>query len=165
MTEKLQSVSHLQDERLDQALRAIVGASGKLIRPAVAVTVTKMYAADPTRSTALAASVEMLHTATLVHDDMIDGANQRRGNPTLHTILNPASAVLLGDFLFAQAAEWAAQTESVRILHIFAAALMDLVGGELRQMWAKRDLRRSEQNYYDRIYGKTAALFAAACEG
>lgn len=106
----------------------------------------------------------MLHTATLVHDDMIDDAVRRRGLPTLHTLLNPASAVLLGDYLFAQAAAWAAETDNVRVVNIFATTLMTIVEGELRQMWAKRDLRRSEENYYARIHGKTAALFAAASE-
>jgi geranylgeranyl pyrophosphate synthase len=106
----------------------------------------------------------MLHTATLVHDDMIDNAARRRGNPTLHTLLNPTSAVLLGDYLFAQAAAWAAGTDSIRVVRIFSETLMTIVRGELRQMWAQFHLERAIEDYYARIYGKTAALFAAACE-
>lgn len=161
---KLRSVADIEDQLLDETLATVVSAGGKLIRPALAITATNIYGADYDKTISLAASVEMLHTATLVHDDMIDDAARRRGLPTLHTLLNPASAVLLGDFLFAQAAVWAAETDNVRVVNIFAATLMTIVEGELRQMWARRDLRRSEENYYQRIHGKTAALFAAACE-
>jgi len=164
VVDKLRSAADIEDQLLDEALAMVVAAGGKLIRPALAITATNIYGADHAKTISLAASVEMLHTATLVHDDMIDDAARRRGMPTLHTLLNPASAVLLGDYLFAQAAAWAAETDNVRVVNIFAATLMTIVEGELRQMWAKRNLQRSEENYYERIHGKTAALFAAACE-
>lgn len=160
----MRSVAGIEDQLLDEALAMVVSAGGKLIRPALAITSTNIYGADHDKIISLAAAVEMLHTATLVHDDMIDDAARRRGRPTLHTLLNPASAVLLGDYLFAQAAVWAAETDSVRVVNIFSNTLMTIVEGELRQMWAKRDFWRSQENYYERIYGKTAALFATACE-
>ncbi|HEX8681626.1 MAG TPA: polyprenyl synthetase family protein [Ardenticatenaceae bacterium] len=154
----------IEGELLDEALAHVVAVGGKLVRPALTITAANIFRPTDDKLISLAASVEMLHTATLVHDDLIDDAARRRGNPTLHTLLNPASAVLLGDYLFAQAAGWAADTENIRVVHIFAEGLMTLVEGELRQMWAKFDLNRANEDYYRRIYGKTAALFAAACE-
>lgn len=153
-------------ELLDAALAHVVATGGKLVRPALAIAATRLVGGpvDEHKMISLAASVEMLHTATLVHDDMIDQAAKRRGNPTLHTLLNPASAVLLGDYLFAQAAEWAAETNNVRVVRIFADTLMIIVSGELRQMWAQWDWARAREDYMNRIFGKTAALFAAACE-
>ena len=82
----------------------------------------------------------------------------------MHTLLNPASAVLLGDYLFAQAAAWATETDNVRVVRIFAQTLMTIVNGELRQMWAKWDWNRAIEDYFNRIHGKTAALFSASCE-
>lgn len=163
--DKMRAAANIELELLDEALAHVVAVGGKLIRPALNITAANIYQPTDKRLISLAASVEMLHTATLVHDDLIDDAVRRRSHPTLHTLLNPASAVLLGDYLFAQAAAWAAETESIRIVHIFAETLMTIVHGELRQMWAKFDLDRANDDYYRRIYGKTAVLFAAACEG
>ncbi len=166
VVEKMRRAARVDLELLDTALAHVVASGGKLVRPALAIVTARLAgeAADYEKMISLAASVEMLHTATLVHDDMIDQAAKRRGNPTLHTILNPASAVLLGDYLFAQAAEWAAETDNVRVVRIFADTLMIIVSGELRQMWAQWDWNRAREDYMNRIFGKTAALFAAACE-
>ncbi len=163
---KMRHAARVNLELLDSALAHVVASGGKLVRPALAIAATRLAAGNVeySKMISLAASVEMLHTATLVHDDMIDQAARRRGNPTLHTVLNPASAVLLGDYLFAQAAEWAAETDNVRVVHIFAETLMIIVSGELRQMWAQWDWQRAREDYMNRIFGKTAALFAAACE-
>lgn len=161
---KMRAAAQVELSTLDEALAYVVAQGGKLIRPALAVTTANIYRPTDERVIALAASVEMLHTATLVHDDMIDDSTRRRGQPTLHTLLNPESAVLLGDYLFAQAASWAAETDSVRVVRIFSETLMTIVAGELRQMWAQFDLTRAADDYFARIHGKTAALFAAACE-
>jgi geranylgeranyl pyrophosphate synthase len=161
---KMRAAARVDMEMLDEALAYVVAVGGKMVRPALAVTVANLYRPTDDKVISLAASVEMLHTATLVHDDMIDSSARRRGNPTLHTVLDAGSAVLLGDFLFAQAAAWAAQTDNLRVVHIFSETLMTIVGGELRQMWAQFALDRANDDYFHRIYGKTAALFAAACE-
>ncbi|MDQ4078271.1 MAG: polyprenyl synthetase family protein [Chloroflexota bacterium] len=161
---KMRRAAIVEVELLDEALAHVVAVGGKLIRPALAISSACIYRQPDDKVISLAASVEMLHTATLVHDDMIDDAARRRGNPTLHTLLNPTSAVLLGDYLFAQAAAWAAETDSIRVVRIFSETLMTIVQGELRQMWAQFDLERAAEDYQARIYGKTAALFAAACE-
>ncbi|MDQ7030522.1 MAG: polyprenyl synthetase family protein [Ardenticatenia bacterium] len=98
---KMRHAARVNLELLDTALAHVVASGGKLVRPALAIAATRLAAGEIEypKMISLAASVEMLHTATLVHDDMIDQAARRRGNPTLHTVLNPASAVLLGDYL------------------------------------------------------------------
>lgn len=164
VVDKMRAAAKIELKLLDEALAYVVAVGGKLIRPALAIIVSNIYRPTNDKVTLLAASVEMLHTATLVHDDMIDQSSLRRGNPTLHTLLNPGSAVLLGDYLFAQAAAWAAETDNIRVVRIFSETLMTIVGGELRQMWAKFNLDRANEDYFARIYGKTAALFAGACE-
>ncbi|MCB0077807.1 MAG: polyprenyl synthetase family protein [Anaerolineales bacterium] len=162
--DKMRSAATVDLEVLEEALAYVIAVGGKLIRPSLALLTSTMGRPVDEKTISLAASLEMLHTATLVHDDMIDNAALRRGNPTLHKMLDPASAVLLGDLLFAQAAKWAADTGNVRVVQIFAESLMAIVHGELRQRWAQFYVDRAAENYFDRIYGKTAALFAASCE-
>jgi geranylgeranyl pyrophosphate synthase len=106
----------------------------------------------------LGASVELLHTATLVHDDLIDGALLRRGMPTLNARWSPAATVLTGDFLFARAAKLAAETDYLPLMKLFADTLAIIVNGELTQMFSARGVI-DRDNYYQRIYAKTASLF------
>ena len=116
---------------------------------------------------ALAAAVETLHTATLVHDDLIDNALLRRGNPTLNAMWTSAATVLTGDYLFARAAAFAAETESVRVISIFAQTLMTICSGELNQIFGSdggQPTATAREYYYQRIYSKTASLFAASAE-
>jgi geranylgeranyl pyrophosphate synthase len=106
----------------------------------------------------------MLHTATLVHDDIIDGALVRRGNPTLNATWSPGATILTGDYLFARAADLAAQTDSVTVMRLFAKALMTICNGELRQLFNARRLLVDRDDYYRRIYAKTGSLFVLAAE-
>ena len=106
----------------------------------------------------LGAAVELLHTATLVHDDLIDGALLRRGMPTLNARWSPPATVLTGDFLFARAAKLAAETDHLALMNLFAETLATIVNGELTQMFSSRGLI-NRNNYYERIYAKTASLF------
>jgi geranylgeranyl pyrophosphate synthase len=125
--------------------------------------VSHIYPSELERIVALAAAVELLHTATLVHDDLIDGALLRRGNPTLNAVWTPSATVLTGDYLFARAADLAAQTDHVRVMRLFANTLMVICSGEINQMFDEQ-VGVDRQQYYDRIYAKTAALFAVATE-
>jgi geranylgeranyl pyrophosphate synthase len=100
----------------------------------------------------------MLHTATLVHDDLIDGSILRRGMPTLNARWSPAATVLTGDFLFARAAKLAAETDHLPLMKLFAETLAIIVNGELTQLFTSRGLI-NRKNYYQRIYAKTASLF------
>ena len=103
----------------------------------------------------------MLHTATLVHDDLIDGALLRRGMPTLNARWSPAATILTGDYMFARAAKLAAETDTLPLMKLFAETLATIVNGELTQLFASRGVI-SRENYNKRIYAKTASLFEMA---
>lgn len=143
---------------LEVAYNHILSAGGKRVRPAVAILTGRLLGADRNRVNTLASAIELLHTATLVHDDLIDGASLRRGIATLNTQWSPAATVLTGDFVFARAAKLAAETDSVSVMHIFAETLSTIVNGELTQMFsAKGDI--DCEHYLSRIYAKTASMF------
>jgi geranylgeranyl pyrophosphate synthase len=140
------------------ALEHLLASGGKRVRPTVVLLVGNMLGADQDRLVTLGAAVELLHTATLVHDDLIDGSLLRRGMPTLNARWSPAATVLTGDFLFARAAKLAADTDHLPLMKLFAETLATIVNGELNQMFTSRGLI-SRENYYQRIYAKTASLF------
>ena len=143
---------------LRSALEHLLTAGGKRIRPTLGLLVGNMLGAPEEKLITLGASVELLHTATLVHDDLIDGALLRRGMPTLNARWSPAATVLTGDFLFARAAKLAAETDYLPLMKLFSETLATIVNGELTQMFSARGvIKRS--NYYERIYAKTASLF------
>lgn len=147
------------------AINLLLDSGGKRLRPALALLVSKLYTdADSSKVVSLAAAVEMLHSATLVHDDVIDGSLLRRGQATLNASWSQGATILAGDFVFARAAFFAAETDNIRVMKIFSQTLMTIVEGELRQMYALRNWSQPKDAYYERIYGKTAALFAAATE-
>lgn len=146
---------------LRSALEHLLSAGGKRIRPTLGLLVGNMLGAPEEKLITLGASVELLHTATLVHDDLIDGALLRRGMPTLNARWSPAATVLTGDFLFARAAKLAAETDYLPLMKLFAETLAIIVNGELTQMFSARGVI-DRDNYYQRIYSKTASLFEMA---
>jgi geranylgeranyl pyrophosphate synthase len=152
-----------QHPALISALEHLLTSGGKRVRPAVALLTAHLFGADPAQAVSLAAAIEMLHTATLVHDDLIDGSLLRRGLPTLNAQWTPGATVLTGDYLFARAAELASETGSVRVMGAFSRTLMVIVNGEINQMFVGRG-EASRQGYLRRIYAKTASLFAVAAE-
>ncbi len=152
----LQSNGHHPE--LGAALKHLLFSGGKRMRPAVALLTGGMLGAEKDRLITLGAAIEMLHTATLVHDDLIDGALLRRGIATLNAQWSPAATVLTGDFIFARAAKLAAETDSIRVMQLFSETLATIVNGELTQMFSSSDIA-SLDNYYQRIYAKTASLF------
>jgi geranylgeranyl pyrophosphate synthase len=143
---------------LRAALEHLLAAGGKRVRPTLGLLVGNMLGASPEKLITLGAAVELLHTATLVHDDLIDGALLRRGLPTLNARWSPPATVLTGDFLFARAAKLAAETDYLPLMKLFSETLAVIVNGELTQMFTSRGLI-SRDNYYKRIYAKTASLF------
>ncbi len=143
---------------LRAALEHLLAAGGKRIRPTLVLLVGGMLGAPHDKLITLGAAVEMLHTATLVHDDLIDGSLLRRGSPTLNARWSPAATVLTGDFLFARAAKLAADTDYLPLMKLFAETLAVIVNGELTQLFAARGVV-SRDNYTQRIYAKTASLF------
>ena len=170
---KMREPVHPEYPQLTVALQSLLGSGGKRLRPALALLAGSLYPADMDKLVSLAASVEMLHTATLVHDDLIDGALLRRGRTTLNAQWNTGATVLTGDYLFARAASLAAATNNVRVMSIFADTLMTICSGELRQIFDRHDLppldsqeawQKALDQYNRRIHAKTASLFAAATE-
>jgi len=142
---------------LGTALEHLLASGGKRIRPALGLLTAQMLGAPHDELITLAAAVELLHTATLVHDDLIDGALMRRGNPTLNARWSPPATVLTGDFIFARAAKLAADTKHLPLMKLYAETLAVIVNGEWTQLFTARGLT-SRENYYKRIYAKTASL-------
>ncbi|HSB91362.1 MAG TPA: polyprenyl synthetase family protein [Anaerolineales bacterium] len=150
--------------RLEGAIEHLLKSGGKRLRPTLVLLTGRMLSADRDSLVNLAASIEMLHTATLVHDDLIDGALVRRGLPTLNAQWTAGATVLTGDYVFARAAHLASQIGSLPLMEQFARTLMVIVQGEITQIF--RDGNPDpRQAYYDRIYAKTASLFEMATRG
>lgn len=161
VTAAIQEVSTLNNELLDGAVNMIVQGGGKRMRPAITLLIGRATQADDNHLIDVAASIELLHTATLVHDDLIDGAEERRGVQTLHSQLPLGITVLTGDFLFAQSAALAARANNVEIVKTFSDTLVAICRGEILQAQTRWQVT-SHDIYNERIYGKTAALFEAA---
>ncbi|GER80341.1 MAG: octaprenyl-diphosphate synthase [Anaerolineaceae bacterium] len=145
------------------ALDHLLSAGGKRIRPTLTLLVGGMLDGPPAQLVTLSAAAELLHTATLVHDDLIDGALLRRGAETLNARWSSAATVLTGDFLFARAAKLAADVNHLPLTRLFAETLAVIVNGELTQLFSARGVINRE-NYYQRIYAKTASMFEMAAQ-
>lgn len=143
---------------LKAALSVILTSGGKRIRPTLILLIGSMLNAQRELLIPLATSIELLHTATLVHDDLIDGSLLRRGIPTLNSKWSPAATVLTGDFIFASAANMATRTNSLEVMGIFSRTLMTIVNGEVNQLFTSH-CSTDVNDYYRRIYAKTASLF------
>ena len=137
---------------------------GKVLRPTLTLLSGKFYEYDMVSLLPMATASEMLHIATLVHDDAVDKADMRRGRETINKIWGLERAVILGDFLFASAGEYAADTNNLRIVRLFSKTLGTISHAELRQGFSAFRLVQSYEDYVERIAGKTAALFAMATE-
>ncbi len=159
--ERMRAQSKGHHSELGAALDHLLSSGGKRVRPAVILLTGGMLGAETDRLVTLAAAVELLHTATLVHDDLIDGSLMRRGIPTVNAQWSPAATVLTGDFIFARAAGLAADTRSVDVMKMFAETLSIIVNGEITQLFGSRGMANRE-DYYRRIHAKTASLFELA---
>ena len=149
---------------LGDILQAIVDAGGKRLRPILLLLSARAYIYDIEPLIPAAAGVEMLHTASLVHDDTIDMSQLRRGQPTLNSMFDSGTVILIGDYLFAQSAILAAETMNPRVVSVFASSLADICDGQLREVFTAHRLDQTRAEYERRIYGKTASLFAGAAE-
>lgn len=148
---------------LAAALELLISAGGKRIRPALTILTGKMLGAPQNCLLTLAAAIELLHTATLVHDDLIDGSLLRRGMPTLNSRWSPGATVLTGDFVFARAAKLAAETNSIPVMKLFSQTLTIIVDGEIDQLLSAR-CKPNRSSYTHRIYAKTASLFETSAQ-
>lgn len=153
-----------QHEAIHSAVDHLIGSGGKRLRPMLVLLSSAICGADKERAIYAAAGVEMLHTATLVHDDLIDGALMRRGKGTLNARWTPGATVLTGDYLFARAASLVAQADSTHLTRRFAETLMIICNGEIAQMFDAQPHVVTRQHYERRIYAKTASLIALASQ-
>lgn len=144
----------------------LISAGGKRLRPLLTVASARACGGEGDISAALklAASVEFIHTATLLHDDIVDGSEMRRGKVAAHLIWGSASSVLVGDFLFARAFELMVETDSIKALGVLATASSVIAEGEVLQLTRSHDVNLDEDTYLQIIRAKTAELFAAAAE-
>jgi len=150
--------------RIPEVTAHLVEAGGKRLRPMLTLATADMCGYDGEYDVNLAATVEFIHTATLLHDDVVDESQQRRGRPTANLLWDNKSSVLVGDYLFARAFQLMVETGNLRVLDILSNAAATIAEGEVLQLSAARDLRTDEDIYLQVVRGKTAALFSAATE-
>ena len=141
----------------------LIAGGGKRMRPMLTLASSRLLDYLGTRQHKLAAGVVFIHTATLLHDEVVDGSGLRRGRRTANIIWGNPASVLVGDFLFARAFELMVEDGSLKVLGILSRASSTIAEGEVNQLTAQRRIETSEDQYLDIITAKTAALFAAAC--
>jgi octaprenyl-diphosphate synthase len=181
-TDALTRLTAMLDEDLQAANRAIVArmdspvalipqlaahlvaAGGKRLRPLLTLASARLCGYQGERHVQLAACVEFIHTATLLHDDVVDESILRRGLASANAVFGNKASVLVGDFLFARAFQLMVADGSLEVLRILSTAAATIAEGEVLQLTTQNNLATTEQKYFDVIRGKTAALFAAACE-
>ena len=162
--DELRSISKIDFTWLSEQLGYVVRGGGKGIRPALTLLAGKFYNYDLKYLLPMATAVELMHTATLIHDDTIDKSVVRRGKPTIYKIWGEETAVLLGDYLFAKAGEFVADTQSPRVIKRFSQTLATISSGELSQLLDAFKLEQTRQHYFQKISSKTASLFSLATE-
>ncbi len=142
----------------------LISAGGKRLRPLLTLASARLCEGGGETAAKLAAAVEFIHTATLLHDDVVDGSEMRRGKTAAHLIWGSAQSVLVGDFLFSRSFELMVETGSLRALQILSRASSVIAEGEVLQLTRAHDLKLSQAVYLEIITAKTAELFAAAAE-
>lgn len=150
--------------RIPEVTAHLVGAGGKRLRPLLTIATARLLGYEGTHHQLLAATVEFIHTATLLHDDVVDESRQRRGRPTANLLWDNKSSVLVGDYLFARSFQLMTETGNMRVMSILSNASAVIAEGEVLQLTAAQDLKTDEEIYLQVVRGKTAALFSAATE-
>ncbi|RID93348.1 polyprenyl synthetase family protein [Gemmobacter lutimaris] len=150
--------------RIPEVTAHLVEAGGKRLRPMLTLAAARLCGYDGPFHIHLAATVEFIHTATLLHDDVVDESAQRRGRPTANLLWDNKSSVLVGDYLFARSFQLMTETGSMRVMEILSNASATIAEGEVLQLTAAQDLATTEAIYLQVVRGKTAALFSAATE-
>ena len=150
--------------RIPEVTAHLVEAGGKRLRPMLVLAAARMCGYDGPYHVHLAATVEFIHTATLLHDDVVDESQQRRGRPTANLLWDNQSSVLVGDYLFARSFQLMTEPGSMRVMKILSNAAATIAEGEVLQLTAAQNLKTDEGIYLQVVRGKTAALFSAATE-
>ncbi|MFC3570012.1 polyprenyl synthetase family protein [Paracoccus simplex] len=150
--------------RIPEVTAHLVEAGGKRLRPMLVLAAARLCGYQGDSHLLLATAVEFIHTATLLHDDVVDESRQRRGRPTANLLWDNKSSVLVGDYLFARSFQLMADTGSMQVMRILANASATIAEGEVLQLTAAQDIATTEDTYIQIVRGKTAALFSAATE-
>lgn len=150
--------------RIPEITAHLIEAGGKRIRPMLTLAAAQMCGYTGPYHIHLAATVEFIHTATLLHDDVVDESNKRRGRPTANVLWDNKSSVLVGDYLFSRSFQLMTETKNIEVMSILSQASAVIAEGEVLQLTAAQDLRTDEELYLKVVRGKTAALFSAATE-
>ena len=162
--EKLRSLAPAEVGHLRPLLDYVAETGGKRVRPAITLLAGHFYPHDPEKLVLMAGAVELLHLATLIHDDTVDDSATRRGRATVGSVWGNQVAVLFGDYVFATSATFVCDTDNIRIMRRFSETIMDLASGELIEYFGSFDASLAREVYNDRIYRKTASLFCTAGE-
>jgi geranylgeranyl pyrophosphate synthase len=160
----LKTVSRIDYQWLSEQLSYIVGETGKGMRPALTLLTGRSFEYNLNYLLPMAVSVELMHTATLVHDDAIDKAFTRRGQATINSVWGDEIAILMGDFLFAKAGEFVADTQTPRVIKLFSQTLGIISSGEIGQFRGAFNLEQKREDYFRRIYRKTGSLFSLSTQ-
>jgi octaprenyl-diphosphate synthase len=155
---------HSEVELIPTLARHLIAAGGKRLRPVLTLGAAKLCGYEGNRANKLAACVEFIHTATLLHDDVVDESDLRRGNETANVLWGNQASVLVGDFLFSRSFQLMVEDGSLEVLSILSNASAVIAEGEVMQLMNVGDTNTTEDSYLQVISSKTAALFAAACE-
>ena len=162
--DSLDSISRAHVGYLSELLAHSLGSGGKRIRPTLTLLSGRFYSYDLDCLLPMAVAVELLHTASLVHDDIIDKSAVRRGQPTVYEVWGQDKAILVGDYLFAKAGAVCATTGNLRVIRLFSQTLVAISIGELQEAFSTFNLEQTREQYLDRISNKTASLFILAAE-
>jgi geranylgeranyl pyrophosphate synthase len=162
--ERIRGATEIDHPLLRDLLRQVMLAPAKRLRPALTIASGRLFRDSSPSLEAMAAAIEFLHTATLIHDDVIDLADLRRGEPTLASLVGTRVAILVGDYLFAEAAGTASQTNNLRIMRLFAESVMTVCRGQIHEGSSDNVVGVPDrESYYRTIEAKTAGLFILAC--
>jgi geranylgeranyl pyrophosphate synthase len=142
----------------------ILSSGGKRVRPAITLLAAGCHGTEPDWTVTMASAIELLHIATLVHDDTVDEAETRRGKATVSNLWGNNIAVLFGDYVFATSAIWVCETQNMRVIRRFSETIMELAAGQMSEFFSTYGRSRAKSEYEERIYRKTASLFSTAGE-
>ena len=160
----LHNLSDVGKPHLSKLLDYVLDAHGKRVRPAMTLLSAKAHPHDHNLPIIMATAVELLHVATLIHDDTVDNSDIRHGKATVSNLWGRNVAVLLGDYVFAASATFVCDTMNIRVIRRFSETIMELSSGELMEYVNAYNWRLTRAEYDDRIFHKTASLFRTACE-
>lgn len=160
----LRDLGKNRDEHLLPHLTYLFERGGKGIRPAVTLLASRAYSKDSSKAIIMATAVELLHIATLIHDDTVDNSALRRGKETISNRWGQNVAILLGDYVFAASATFVCDTQNIRVIRRFSETIMDLSSGQLLEYFNSHNIEQNRKLYEERIYLKTASLFQTAAE-